>query len=98
VDGKTGRRLPVLVPSVRYVSRRLDDHPGSGDDPSVSRLDRADSVSNNYVRDIFCNTVKVKFRYATVGASDLVLASRVRRLSGAGGVSQSNIGVSFSVT
>jgi integrase len=53
VDGKTGRRSPVLVPSVRYVSRWLDAHPGDGDDPFISRLDSADGVSNNYVRDIF---------------------------------------------
>jgi len=53
VDGKTGRRSPVLIPSVRYVSRWLDEHPGDGEDPFISRLNRPDAVSNNYVRDIF---------------------------------------------
>lgn len=53
LDGKTGRRSPVLVPSVRYVSRWLDEHPGDAGDPFISKLSIAEPVSNNYVRDIF---------------------------------------------
>ncbi|MBB6645032.1 site-specific integrase [Halobellus ruber] len=53
VEGKTGQRSPVLVPSVRYVTRWLDEHPGEDDDPFVSRLNRPEAVSNNYIRDIF---------------------------------------------
>jgi endogenous inhibitor of DNA gyrase (YacG/DUF329 family) len=53
VNGKRGRRSPVLVPSVSYVSRWIDEHPGDGEDPFISRLNSPDGVSNNYVRDIF---------------------------------------------
>ena len=53
VDGKTGRRSAVLVPSVPYVSRWLDTHPGGGDDPFISKLNSPEGVSNNYVRDLF---------------------------------------------
>lgn len=58
VDGKTGRRSPVLVPSVTYVSRWLDEHPGDGSGPFISRLNRPESVSNTYARDIFKDAAK----------------------------------------
>ena len=51
LDGKQGRRSPVLVPSVPYVRRWLDDHPGDGDDPLWCKLTDPESISNNRVRD-----------------------------------------------
>lgn len=47
VDGKTGQRNTVLIPSVPYVRRWLDDHP-AGDDPEAplwSDLDSGRDVS-----------------------------------------------------
>lgn len=52
LDGKNGRRSPVLVPSVHYVRRWLDDHPGDESDPLWCKLTQPESVSNNRIRDI----------------------------------------------
>ncbi len=52
LDGKRGRRSPVLVPSVPYVRRWLDDHPGDDGDGLWTKLNSPDAVSNNRVRDI----------------------------------------------
>ncbi|PCR89348.1 site-specific integrase [Natrinema ejinorense] len=62
VDGKQGRRSPVLIPSVPYVNRWLEVHPGSGSDPLFCKLNSGDSISNNRVRDI----LKEKARKADV--------------------------------
>jgi len=51
LNGKTGRRSPVLVPSVPYVRRWLDDHPGGDTDPLWCKLSTPESISNNRVRD-----------------------------------------------
>jgi len=51
LDGKQGRRSPVLVPSVPYVRRWLDDHPGGSDDPLWCQLTSPAGVSNNRIRD-----------------------------------------------
>jgi len=51
LDGKNGRRSPVLVPSVPYVRRWLDDHPGEADDPLWCKLTSPEGISNNRVRD-----------------------------------------------
>ncbi|WP_435075925.1 tyrosine-type recombinase/integrase [Halococcus sp. AFM35] len=52
LNGKTGRRSPVLVPSVPHVNRWLDVHPSdSSDAPLWTRLNSTDSISNNRVRD-----------------------------------------------
>jgi len=52
VNGKSGRRSPVIIPSVPYVRRWLDVHPGSGSDPLWSALKKPGGISNNRVRDI----------------------------------------------
>jgi len=51
LNGKNGRRSPVLVPSVPYVRRWLDDHPGGDTDPLWCKLSSPESISNNRVRD-----------------------------------------------
>jgi integrase len=52
VNGKRGRRSPVLVPSVPHVNRWLDVHPAdSGDAPLWSGLGDASPISKNRVRD-----------------------------------------------
>ncbi len=51
LDGKNGRRSPVLVPSVPYVRRWLDDHPGGDSDPLWCKLSTPESISNNRIRD-----------------------------------------------
>ncbi|WP_436933729.1 tyrosine-type recombinase/integrase [Halovenus marina] len=51
LDGKTGQRSPVLIPSVPYVRRWLDDHPGNGSDPLWCGLNTGDSITNNRIRD-----------------------------------------------
>ncbi|MCU4743429.1 tyrosine-type recombinase/integrase [Natronoglomus mannanivorans] len=46
VDGKTGQRTVTLIPSVPYLNRWLQDHPGgAGDDPLWSKLHEVDSLS-----------------------------------------------------
>jgi integrase len=54
VDGKRGRRSPVLVPSVPYVNQWLQLHPRSDDPGAPLFCDLRDgtSISNNRVRDI----------------------------------------------
>ena len=51
LQGKTGQRSPVLVPSVHYVRRWLSDHPGDSDDPLWSGLNSPEPISNNRIRD-----------------------------------------------
>jgi len=51
LDGKNGRRSPILIPSVPYVRRWLDDHPGGSTDPLWSALKKPGGISNNRVRD-----------------------------------------------
>lgn len=52
LDGKTGRRSPILIPSVPYVRKWLDVHPGGDTDPVWSALKRPGGISNNRVRDV----------------------------------------------
>lgn len=52
LDGKRGRRSPVLIPSVPYVEQWLRDHPGGDGDDLFCGLTSPDSVSNNRIRDI----------------------------------------------
>jgi hypothetical protein len=52
LDGKTGRRSPILIPSVPYVRKWLDVHPGGDTDPLWSALKKPGGISNNRVRDI----------------------------------------------
>jgi len=52
LNGKTGRRSPIIVPSVHYVKKWLDDHPGGDTDPLWCGLKKPGAVSNNRVRDI----------------------------------------------
>lgn len=52
VDGKNGRRSPILIPSVHYVDRWLADHPGGDTDPLWSGLTSPEPVSNNRIRDV----------------------------------------------
>lgn len=52
LNGKTGRRSPVLVPSVPHINRWLDVHPSdSSDAPLWTRLNSTEPISNNRVRD-----------------------------------------------
>ncbi|MEA5387155.1 tyrosine-type recombinase/integrase [Haloarculaceae archaeon H-GB11] len=51
LNGKTGRRSPVLVPSVYWVRRWLDDHPGDDSEPLWCQLTTPKAISNNRVRD-----------------------------------------------
>ncbi|GAB3669623.1 tyrosine-type recombinase/integrase [Halopiger thermotolerans] len=62
LDGKTGRRSPILIPSVPYVSRWLEVHPGDREDPLWCKLNSGDSITNNRIRDI----LKDKARKADV--------------------------------
>ena len=52
LDGKTGRRSPILIPSVPYVRKWLDVHPGGDTDPVWCGLKKPGEISNNRVRDI----------------------------------------------
>lgn len=51
LDGKNGRRSPVLIPSVPYVRRWLSDHPGGDTDPLWCKLNSPAGISNNRIRD-----------------------------------------------
>jgi integrase len=51
LDGKTGQRSPVLIPSVPYVRRWLEDHPGDGPDQLWCTLNGGDPITNNRIRD-----------------------------------------------
>lgn len=62
VDGKTGRRSPVLIPSVPYVNRWLEVHPGDRDDPLFCALNSGREISNNRIRDV----LKEKARKADI--------------------------------
>jgi hypothetical protein len=55
LDGKRGRRSPILVPSAHYVTRWLDEHPGGSDDYLWCSLSSPDRLSKNYIRDILKN-------------------------------------------
>lgn len=44
-DGKRGEHYVDLIPSIPYVNRWLDEHPGSGDDYLWTRLDRPERIS-----------------------------------------------------
>lgn len=89
VDGKQGRRSPVLIPSVPYVNRWLEVHPGSGSDPLFCNLNGGGSISNNRVRDI----LKEKARKA--GVDRPVTPSNFRKSSASHlasqGVSQAHL-------
>jgi hypothetical protein len=54
VQGKTGQRSPVLIPSVPYVNRWLQIHPRRNDNdaPLFGQLSSGDRISNNRIRDI----------------------------------------------
>lgn len=45
VDGKTGARSVLLIPSTPYLRLWLADHPGGGDTPLWSKLHTAESLS-----------------------------------------------------
>lgn len=62
VDGKQGRRSPVLIPAVPYVQRWLEVHPGGSGDPLWCNLNSGDEVTNNRIRDV----LKEKARKADV--------------------------------
>lgn len=52
LEGKTGRRSPILIPSVTWVRKWLADHPSGADgDPLWSKLTTPESISNNRIRD-----------------------------------------------
>lgn len=89
VDGKTGRRSPVLIPSVPYVNRWLEVHPCNGNDPLWCNLNSGDSITNNRVRDI----LKEKARKA--GIDRRVTPSNFRKSSASHlasqGVSQAHL-------
>ncbi|MFB6205630.1 MAG: tyrosine-type recombinase/integrase [Haloglomus sp.] len=51
-NGKTGTRTPTLITAVPYLRRWLDDHPGRGEDYLWTRLNRAERISQNRLRDI----------------------------------------------
>jgi len=55
VDGKQGQRSVTLIPSVPFVQRWLDEHPGTGDPeaPFVSQQRTADPVSYRQFLNIF---------------------------------------------
>lgn len=55
VDGKRGQRSLVLIPSVPYLRRWLNNHPESDnpDSPLWSKLDKPESFSYNMFRKIF---------------------------------------------
>lgn len=54
VDGKTGQRAVTLIPSVPYLERWLDAHPGGDpDDPLWSHLNKPAELSYNGVRKVF---------------------------------------------
>ena len=52
LNGKTGRRSPVIVPAVPFVNQWLQVHPGrkNGDAPLWSKLSSSDSISGRMVR------------------------------------------------
>lgn len=57
LDGKTGQRSVLLIPSVPYLRRWLSDHPDS-DDPSAplwSKLNEPEKISYRRFRAIFQN-------------------------------------------
>lgn len=51
LDGKNGRRSPVLIPSVSWVRKWLEDHPGGDTDPLWCKLSKPESITNNRIRD-----------------------------------------------
>lgn len=52
LNGKNGRRSPILVPSTPYVQKWMDVHPGDSNDKLFCGLHSPDSISNNRVRDV----------------------------------------------
>jgi integrase len=54
VDGKTGQRSVPLIPSVPYLNRWLDEHPGKGDTsaPLWSKLHSAEPITYNMFRSV----------------------------------------------
>lgn len=59
-QGKQGTRSPIISPAVPYVQEWLQDHPAS-DDPEAplwSKTTRADSITNNRIRDILKERVE----------------------------------------
>lgn len=51
LNGKTGRRSPVLVPSVPHVNQWLAAHPGgAADDPLWSKITSTESISGTMIR------------------------------------------------
>ena len=89
VDGKRGRRSPILVPSAHYVNRWLDEHPGGGDDYLWSSLSEPDRLSKNYIRDI------LKDAADRAGVNKKVTPTRLRKSSASylasQGVSQAHL-------
>ncbi len=57
VDGKTGQRSVLLVPSTPYLQRWLDDHPGKGDSTALlwSKLNKPEEMSYQMFRKILQN-------------------------------------------
>lgn len=58
VDGKQGRRTVLLIPSVPYVSRWRDEHPGGDGDPLWSKLSATESVSDRMIYKAFRESAK----------------------------------------
>lgn len=55
VNGKTGRRTVTLIPSVPFLQKWLEDHPG-GDNPSAplwSKVSKSDDMSYNALAKVF---------------------------------------------
>jgi integrase len=51
LEGKTGRRSIILIPSVPYVNRWLSDHPSGDDDaPLWTKLSKSEPLSYNMFR------------------------------------------------
>jgi integrase len=59
VDGKTGQRAVTLIPSVPYLERWLEAHPGDDpDDPLWSHLNKPDDLSYQAYRQILEGTAE----------------------------------------
>lgn len=77
LDGKRGRRSPLLIPSVPFVKQWLDNHPAP-DDPEAplwSRTTRAEAITPQRIRDM------LKERAKDAGVTKPVTPSNFRKSS-----------------
>ncbi|WP_363463703.1 tyrosine-type recombinase/integrase [Halogeometricum borinquense] len=60
VDGKKGEREILLIPSIPYLNRWLDDHPGKGDEtaPLWCKKNTPEAISTTRFLDIFKESAK----------------------------------------